>query len=143
MQMTFRLEESLGFILSKTNSKLKNELFQRFRENDVTPEQWSVLNCLWECDGMTPKEIADKIYKDKPNTNRILEKLELKALVLRRPHPADKRSFQIFLTESGRMLKEELVPIAVGLLNEATKGMEKEKIAQLKALLNAMFDNLG
>ena len=30
---------------------------------------------LWEQEGITTKELADNIVKDKPNTNHILEKL--------------------------------------------------------------------
>ena len=57
--MNFKLDDSLGFILSKVNTKLKNEFFQQLREYDVTPEQWAILCCLWEQEGITPKEIAD------------------------------------------------------------------------------------
>lgn len=140
--MDFRIEESLGFILSRTNMKLKNELFKRFSSFDVTPEQWSVLNFLWAKEGATPKELSDLICKDKPNTNHILEKLQLKELIIRKPHPADKRAYQIYLTERGRSLRDELVPIAVKLLEEATEGIDKPEVEELKTLLNLMFDNL-
>ncbi len=39
--MEFNLDDSLGFILNKLNTKLKNELFKRFKEYEVTPEQWN------------------------------------------------------------------------------------------------------
>ncbi|SDH96075.1 MarR family winged helix-turn-helix transcriptional regulator [Desulfosporosinus hippei] len=141
--MDFKLEDSLGFILSKTNTKLKNKLFQRFSEYNVTPEQWSVLNCLWTQEGLTPKELADMIFKDKPNTNRILEKLETKELIVRKPHPVDRRSYQVFLTNRGWALKEELVPKAVELLEEATKGIEQQKLAEMIKLLNQIYDNIS
>lgn len=140
--MNFKLEDSLGFILNKTNTKLKNELFQRFKEYDVTPEQWAVLNCLWEQEGVTPKELADRIFKDKPNTNRILEKLQMKELIIRKLHPIDKRAYQIFLTERGWALKEELIPKVMQLLETAVIGIEKEKIIEMKKLLNQIYDNL-
>ena len=41
--MNFKLDDSLGFILSKVNTKLKNEFFQQLREYDVTPVQWAIL----------------------------------------------------------------------------------------------------
>lgn len=141
--MEFKLEDSLGFILNKANTKLKNRLFQRFNEYNVTPEQWSVLNCLWAQEGLTPKELADIIFKDKPNTNRILEKLRMKSLIVRKPHPIDKRSYQIFLTDRGWALRDELVPKAMQLLEEATIGIERHKIAEMIKLLNQMYDNLS
>ena len=140
--MNFKLNDSLGFILSKVNTKFKNELFQRFKENDVTPEQWAVLNCLWEQEGITPKELSDLIFKDKPNTNRILEKLVVKGLVVRKSHPEDKRAFQIFLTDSGWALRGELIPKAKELLDKATTGIEEHKVTEIKTILNQIFDNI-
>lgn len=140
--MVLKLEDSLGFILNKTNTKLKNKLFQRFSEYDVTPEQWSVLKCLWEQEGITPKELADRTFKDKPTTNRILEKLQAKELIVRKPHPEDKRAFQVFLTDRGWALKDELIPKARELFEEATTGIEKAKIMEMKELLNKIYDNL-
>lgn len=140
--MKFKLDDSLGFILNKVNTKLKNELFQRLKENDVTPEQWAILNCLWEQEGITPKELADMTFKDKPNTNRILEKLQMKELIVRKLHPVDKRAFQIFLTDRGWALREELIPKVMQLLEEATVGIEKHKVVEMKKLLNQIYDNL-
>jgi DNA-binding MarR family transcriptional regulator len=140
--MNFKLDDSLGFILSKVNTKLKNELFQRFKENNVTPEQWAVLNCLWEQEGITPKELSDLTFKDKPNTNRILEKLIIKGLVVRKSHPEDKRAFQIFLTDSGWALREQLIPKAKELLDKATTGIEEHKVTELKNMLNQIYDNI-
>jgi DNA-binding MarR family transcriptional regulator len=140
--MEFKLEDSLGFILNKTNTKLKNKLFQRFNEYNVTPEQWSVLNCLWAQEGLTPKELADIIFKDKPNTNRILEKLHTKELIVRKPHPVDKRAYQIFLTNRGWALRDELVPKAIHLLEEATIGIDKHKVVEMINVLNQMYENI-
>jgi len=81
-------------------------------------------------------------FKDKPNTNRILEKLIIKGLVIRKSHPVDKRAFQLFLTESGWALREQLIPKVKELLTKATTGMEPHKVAELKKLLNQIYDNV-
>jgi DNA-binding MarR family transcriptional regulator len=141
--MDFRLEESLGFILNKTNTKLKNQLFQRFKEDDITPEQWSVLTCLWQQEGVSPKELADLIYKDKPNTNRILEKLQAKGLIRRNLHPTDRRAYQIYLTERGWAIKDKLIAKVTQLQDEVTAGIEQEKVEEMKRLLNHMYTNLN
>lgn len=140
--MEFKKDDSLGFILNRTSTKFKNELLQRFKEYDVTPEQWSVLNCLWEQEGVTPKELSDAISKDKPNTNRILEKLEMKEFITRKPHPVDKRAFQIFLTNRGLEIRDELIPKAMKVLEDAVRGIEEDKVEEMKKLLNQMYYNL-
>ncbi len=138
----FKLDDSLGFILNKVNGKLKNELFQQLKEYGVTPEQWAVLNRLWEEDGITPKELADLTFKDKPNTNRILINLQKMGLIARKSHPTDKRAFQIFLTDAGKDLKVKLIPKAVSLLEKATRKIEEKKVKEMKILLNQIYNNL-
>lgn len=140
--MVFRLADSLGFQLNKTNTKLKQELGQQLRPYDITPEQWATLNCLWECEGITPKDIADRICKDKPNTNRILEKLEAKALIERRAHPDDKRAYQVFLTEEGRALRLVLIPLVEALLSRVLEGLTQEQIAVMKQCLAHVYQQL-
>lgn len=141
--MKFKLNDSLGFILSKVNTKLKNEFFQQTKEYDVTPEQWAILCCLWEQEGITPKELSDLTCKDKPNTNRILDKLIKKGLVVRNAHPVDRRAFQIFLTDSGWFLQEQLIPKANGLIEKATKGIDEDKVTELKKFLNQLYENIS
>ncbi len=138
----FDLTDSLGFILNKVSGKLKNELLQEFKEYDITTEQWVVLNFLGESDGLPPNVLAALTHKDKPNINRILDKLKSKKLIICKPHPADGRSIQVFLTDSGRTLLGLLIPKAVGLLNKATKSIDEIKINELKVILNQIYNNL-
>ncbi len=140
--MEFKLDEAFGFILNKTNSKIKNGLFRAFGEFDVTPEQWAILKTLWEEEGITPKELADRTFKDKPTTNRMLKRLQAKGLIVRRAHPEDRRSYQVFLTEQGWLLKDELIPRAKQYFEKATRGIEAEQINEMKKLLNQIYDNL-
>ena len=67
----------------------------------------------------------------------------MKELILRKPHPVDKRAYQIFLTNRGWALRDELVPKAMELLEEATIGIEKSKVVETIKLLNQMFDNIN
>lgn len=137
------VDDSLGFLLNKVNSKLKNKLHSKIKSYNITPEQWGILNFLWSHEGITPKELSDLTLKDKPNTNRILEHLIKKNLILRKGHPKDKRSYQLFLTTTGKNLRMELAPIVVALLEQAIHGIERKKIEELKVTLNAVYANLN
>lgn len=140
--MKFIAEESVGFIINRTNQKLSNYLTRRFKPYDITPEQWGVLNRLWVKDGISQKEISEITYKDQTTLTRILDKLERKGLITRQTSPDDRRVFLIFLTAEGRSLEDILVPIAYEVLGEALKGISEEEIKQLKVLLNKIFMNI-
>lgn len=140
--MRFNLDDSLGFILNRSNTRMKNNLLHHFKEYDVTPEQWAVLNRLWETEGISPKELAELTSKDQPTTVRILSKLEKKGLITRRVNPEDSRAYLISLTSEGRELRDKLVPLAFEALDKALKGIDKKQIEEVKIVLNKIFENL-
>lgn len=140
--MKFNLDDSLGFILNRSNTRMKNDLLHRFKEYDVTPEQWAVLNRLWEKEGLSPKELAELTSKDLPTTVRILSKLEKKGLITRRVNPEDSRAYLISLTSEGRELRDKLIPLAFEALDKAFKGIDKKQIEEVKIVLNKIFKNL-
>lgn len=140
--MVFDLNDSLGFLLNRTNTRMKNCLLHTFKDYNVTPEQWAVLNCLWVQDGISPKDIAELTSKDQPTTVRILAKLEDKRMISRKTNSEDNRSFSIFLTIKGQELKNLLIPLAFQVLNKATVGIEENKIAITKKVLNQVYQNL-
>jgi len=140
--MKYIIEESLGFIINRTNQKLSNYLTRRFKSYDITPEQWGLLNRLWDKDGISQKELSEISIKDQTTITRILDKLERKGLIKRQTSPDDRRSFLIFLTDSGRNLESKLVPIAYEVLDEALQGLSEEEIKQMKFLLNKIFMNV-
>lgn len=140
--MKFSLDDSLGFIISKTSLRLKNNLQQSFKTYDITVEQWGLLNRLWETDGVSQKELAEKSCKDQANITRILDKLEEKGLIKRQADPKDRRAFAIFLTEAGWDLRDKLIPVAVEVLDKALRGIRQEEEEQLKVLLKRIYNNL-
>jgi DNA-binding MarR family transcriptional regulator len=139
----FSLDRSLGFLVNRAALRMKDALDRELRPYHVTPEQWAVLNRLWEEDGLSQKELAERTFKDQPNTGRIVAKLERKELVLRRPDPVDRRAVQVFLTDRGRALRPRLVPLAESVNRRASHGLCDEEVATLAELLGRVHDNLA
>ena len=139
----FSLDRSLGFLVNRAALRMKDALDRELRPHGVTPEQWAVLNRLWEEDGLSQKDLAERTFKDQPNTARIVAKLERKGLVLRRPDPEDGRAVQVFLTARGRALHPRLVPLGEGVNRRARHGLSDEEVATLARLLVRVHDNLA
>lgn len=140
--MKIDLDNSLGFILNRTNIKMKNTLLHKFKNHDITPEQWAVLNRLWVQDGIPPKELAQLTSKDQPTTVRILAKLQNKGYIFRKVNPKDSRSFLIYLTQKGKDAKAILIPLAFEALGQATSGIDQDQIEIAKVVLNQIYKNL-
>jgi DNA-binding MarR family transcriptional regulator len=139
----FTLDESLGYLINRTARRLKHELDQAFKINghDITPEQWTLLNRLWQQEGLSQVELAKQTFKDKPNVTRILDILERKQLLFRQKDEGDRRAFKVYLTQAGRELKEKLIPLAVEVLERGQQNLTDDEIAFLQEKLNTIYYN--
>lgn len=140
----FPLRDSLGFMLVRAALRLRLRSNTALQEAglDITVDQWSILNLLWEQDGQTPVELARRAEKDKPNITRLLGILEDKGLVSRHPDQQDRRSHRIHLTEAGTALKESLLDIGAACQRQACLGLTTQDVATLKALLARLHANM-
>ena len=61
---------------------------------------------LWERDGLTVGEIAERVFLDSPTVTPLLKRLEAAGLVSRDRSPQDERQVLITLTPAGRGLRQ-------------------------------------
>jgi DNA-binding MarR family transcriptional regulator len=129
-------KHSLGFLLSRSHAKLKNNLNNALKPYSVTVEQWAILSRLWEQDGISQKDLSEKSLKDQPTITRILDKLEKRGLIHREIDPSDRRAFLICLTTEGLELRQPLTKLAASTLEQSLKNLSPEEQEHLKYLLN-------
>ncbi|MEV5026155.1 MarR family winged helix-turn-helix transcriptional regulator [Paenibacillus sp. LPE1-1-1.1] len=121
-------KQSVGYVISNTGRRLNQRLQQLFHEHDITPEQWSLLMCLDEHDGITHKDLAQRTDKDPANITRLVDQLERKALVKRAANPNDRRSQLLYITETGRTSAHELAPIEANYVQQMLTDISDEEI---------------
>jgi len=143
MTNSYAIEKSTGFIIYRTALAMRGALKRTLKERgfDITPEQYGILLLLREKEGLSQKEIGDVLFKDKPNISRMLDVLERKKLILRQS--TDRRKYAIFLTEEGRRLAEEILPIKLQLQEKTMNGLLAREIETLESLLNKIYANIG
>jgi len=143
MKKTYTVEKSIGFIIYRTALAMKATLQRTLKERgfDITPEQYGILHVLREEAGLSQKEIGNILFKDKPNVSRMLDALERKRLIFRQP--TDRRRYAIFLTEEGKKLIEEILPIGLQLIEKAINGLLAREIEALESMLNKIYGNVS
>lgn len=141
----FPRKESPGFVIYRTAVLLKAGLRRAFqiRGLAITPEQWSVLGSLWEEEGVHQSLLAEKTDKDRHNITRILSLLEKRGLIRRKPDKDDKRRQRVYLTQSGKALESELVPVATEFMRRAFRGLTDQEMSSLKHILRQIWSNVG
>lgn len=119
-----------------TTYRKLSALFQNgLKEYDITPEQWSVLFQIDRSEGLIQKEIAKRSGKDKPTTTRILDHLEGKGLIYKKTGENDRRSFKVYITDKGKALIKETVPIEDQVTEEIKTCISSEEYELLMGLL--------
>src|SRR5215475_10504303 len=109
MMTEFDLENTIGYLINRCSILLKSELTHRFNQAgyDVTPEEWVILNRLWEQDGMSQNELARTTLKDKTTIVRFLDQMSKKQLIIRKNSSEDARVKEIYLTPAAHTLKNK------------------------------------
>lgn len=125
-----------SLVICRTAVRIKAMMAKRLKEFDITPEQWGVLAMLREEDGITQKELSCRILKDQPNITRILDKLAGKGLVRRTGATADRRAFLVHLTDRGREMHDELLPVVAAFRKDIVRDLNAEEIGTLLRLLD-------
>lgn len=138
------IDGSLGFLLSKGTQALHRQLNRTFhaKEYDITFEQWSILIYLFNCDGKSQNEIAEKTIRDKVSVTKIIDNLEKHNLVKRALDDKDRRVRRIFLTDEGKKIVPKLKKIADLTLAEAFNGANKNDVESFKKVLSLIVQNL-
>src|SRR3978361_1799646 len=97
----FDLENSIGFIINRTAKVLIQAFDQELRkEIGITFGQWKIIITLVNNNnGLTQKEIADKLGLEGPTLIPIIDKLEKDGFLIRKVDKNDRRNNRIFLTK--------------------------------------------
>jgi DNA-binding MarR family transcriptional regulator len=140
----FPRNQSPGVVICLAATRLKAGLNRAFQEAGfkVTTEQWSILSSLRELDGVHQSALAERIAKDRHNVARILALMEKADMVRREPHRKDKRCQTVFLTEKGKRITEELIPVAMDFLGYSLAGVTREDLQNLFRILGHIVENL-
>jgi DNA-binding MarR family transcriptional regulator len=138
------VDNAIGFWVHRVYQASRNEMYRVFREHgeEITPEQWAVLIRLWEKDGRVQSELSEATFRDAPTMSRIIDGMESRGLLERRPHPDDGRSRVVHLTRHGKSLEKKLVPLVEELVASMVDGIDERALVTTRNALRRMYANL-
>ncbi|HEY4983122.1 MAG TPA: MarR family transcriptional regulator [Pseudolabrys sp.] len=103
---------------------------------------WFVLRMLWDEDGMTQRELGERVGINGPTMVTALNSMERAGLVKRVKNRADRRKINVFLTKRGRKLKSILWPMAAEVLALGLSGLNRSQVQSLNKMLAQVRLNL-
>lgn len=98
------LQETLGFKLFSLFNQIQEIGKNDFKDLGITRGNYVVMYFINENPGITQAELADITQKDRNVVTKTIDKLEEKGFVKRVRGEKDRRSFTLFLTDSGERI---------------------------------------
>ena len=109
---------------------------------NLTPEQYLVMDILWDAEVMSQQAIADIIQKDKNSVTKFIDSLEKKGLVYRQVNKTDRRVNNIVVSEEGMKLKTKTTEVAIGMMRNVLKNIKEEDLMALDKVMNQIKENI-
>lgn len=108
----------------------------------VSIGHWFFLRVLWDEDGLTQRELSQRVGMMEPTTVTALNGMERRGLVQRVRNPHDRRKVNIFLTPKGRILRDTLLPAATEIQHLALRGVDPADLDRAYQVLEQVLENL-
>ena len=138
------LIKEIAVYINILNSRIKKYFLDKLQENGInmTPEQYLVMDILWDEQSISQQKIADIIKKDKNSVTKFIDSLEKNNLVCRTIDKNDRRINKIELTEQGLALKNEATELAIKFMNDTIKGISEKDLDNFVKVLQQIINNL-
>ena len=138
------LTKELAVELNLTHCRMKLFMAAMLKANniDLTPEQFLLVDMLWNHGDLKQQQLADGMQKDKNSITKLTDALEQKGLVVRQQNPADRRSNTIVLTQKGHDLKDAGKAVGVAMLDKMLEGLTEEEIQSFLGLMKKISVNM-
>ncbi|MGC9022815.1 MAG: MarR family winged helix-turn-helix transcriptional regulator, partial [Dissulfurimicrobium sp.] len=95
MKNDFNIDNCLGFIANRLVKEFQRSFDEKLSQYNLTCAQFCVLMKLFDGDGLTQTELADRLYIENPTLVRTLDRLEASGLIERRRSPRDRRVYHV------------------------------------------------
>ncbi|TNE37143.1 MAG: MarR family transcriptional regulator [Alphaproteobacteria bacterium] len=134
--------QSLGFLISDVTRLLRQEFNRRAQGLGLSQAQWRALVALALHEGANQKTLAEALEIQPMTLARLIDHLQGTGLVERRPDPADRRAFCLYLTDKGQFLMEEVWQLAEETRDLAQAGITLAELKTMTRALEKMKANL-
>ncbi|MCF6232336.1 MAG: homoprotocatechuate degradation operon regulator HpaR [Rhodobacteraceae bacterium] len=131
-------DRSLPIALLRARERVMGPIRAMLADVGVTEQQWRVLRVLQESGPNDPTRISQSACLLLPSLTRILQKLEEKELIRRRPDPIDKRKQIVEITGGGEALIAANFDTSLALIQQLRTRMGEDRFELLLDLLNEL-----
>jgi len=139
--MGFNRMDSAAYLASQMAKGFARSLQQRAAKLGFSPGQFPILLELWSEDGLTQKQLLDRVDIEQATMANTLSRMERDGLVERRPHPSDKRAQLVFLTNKAAAMQAEAIEAAMAADTDLLKDFRQFERELLLEYIRRVLEN--
>ena len=139
----FKLDQFFPYQLSILSNRVSNLIARAYEEKfDIRVPEWRVIVVLYAPGTLSASEIADRTLMDRVRVTRTLQALDKKGIVTRAQSETDGRSVRLSLTNYGREIYEEIIPLARDYEKEVLSTLSASDVKKLGTMISKLSDRL-
>lgn len=121
-------QRDLLFLLHDVARLLRVDADKRARAHDMTRAQWGILLWLERQPGISQKELAELLEVEPITVARLVDRLEARDMVERRPDPRDRRIWRLHLRPQAHPLLHDIHDQRAAMARLVTDGIDEEAL---------------
>jgi DNA-binding MarR family transcriptional regulator len=136
---TSYLESLMGYNARRASLAIIGVFLREMAVYGLRPVDFSVLSLITHNAGITSRQLCSALGLLPPNLVGMVNQLEKRELILRRPHPKDGRAVGLHLSEKGQKLMRDAERTAASLEESATTQLSAAEAKTLIRLLKKIY----
>ena len=137
------MDDSFHYLSMINHMTVQKKLMEQLKDTGLTLGQPKVLDYLKDHDGVSQKEIAAGCLIEAGSLTSILNRMEEKGLIERKMLNGNRRTFHIFMTESGKK-NQKLVEEAFKKIDKtALNGISEEEQKLFMEIFYRIYRNIA
>jgi DNA-binding MarR family transcriptional regulator len=134
---------SIAFLLSQVGARSAQEFARLLVPLELAPPEAGILRLLALAPGLSQQELAGKLGMHASRLVAMIDALEERRLVTRRPDTADRRVYRLELSEAGRETLAAIGRAALAHEEVMCAGLSEAERTQLRRLLEKIAARHG
>ncbi len=135
----YKLTDSFPYLLNRVGVRMGDLFSRRIASYGITLPMYRVMAALWETPGQRLNDLADMTTVELSTLSRLVGTMEKMKLVSRSRLENNARTVAIALTDSGRAMVEELMPVAQHFEQVAVSKLSPSALKTLKKTLTDIY----
>jgi DNA-binding MarR family transcriptional regulator len=142
MGETTQLEHKVNRLISKANELKHRQMHDLLDELGLYRGQSFVLHALWDQDGLTQSELAERLDRSPSTITKTVQRMEKGGFVERRSDDADERISRVYLTAAGQAIQPAVEQVWIKFNQQVLAGFTPEELVLFAEFLDRVCQNV-